>query len=57
LPLAKKQQNEAMAAGYREMAENTQAERDALDWCEARISDCVVADDVEPEVRRDPKLK
>ena len=57
LPLTNKQQHEKMFAGYREMAENAQAEREALDWCEAMIPDSVVADDVEPEARHDPKLK
>jgi hypothetical protein len=57
MPLADRKQHETMVAGYREMAENAQTEREALDWCEALISDGVVTDDVEPEVRRDPKLK
>jgi hypothetical protein len=57
MPLADKQQHETMAAAYREMAENAETEREALDWCEALISDCFVTDDVEPEVRRDANLK
>jgi hypothetical protein len=57
MPLANKEQRETMVAGYREMAENAETEREALDWCEALISDCSVTDDVEPEVRRDANQK
>lgn len=57
MSLADKQSHETMVAGYREMAENAQTEREAFDWCEALISDCFSADDAEPEVRRDANLK
>jgi hypothetical protein len=46
-----------MVAAYREKAADAQFEREALDWCEALISDCFVTDDVQPEFRRDENLK
>ena len=57
MPLAGKQPHETMVAGYREKSENAQTEREALDWCEALISDCFSTDDAELEVRRDANLK
>ena len=57
MSLTKKQQQETILDGYREQARNSETEQEALDWCEALISDCAVAGEAEPEVRRDPKLK